>query len=186
MRRYSIYEIVNKVNGKKYIGMSCQFQERINQHFRHLRNNTHYSKEFQRDYNKNHQFHMSEIYKDLPKCIAEDYEKYFISKLGTMSYNFMFSGKKRKPLTIEQRDRISKGRSGISTGKNNHFYGKKHSEESINKMRKTLSKHDRTLGNNAFAKKVYYKGKIFNSVKECIMYTGFTRYGFYKEIKKKR
>ena len=66
-----------------------------------------------------------------------------------------------------KKERISKK----MTGENNHFYGKKHSEESKNKM-SYVKKGKYSNGDNPSAKKVVCDKKIFNCIKECAEYYG--------------
>lgn len=47
-----IYEIVNKVNGKRYIGSAINFNKRWREHKRRLKNNNHHSRKLQNAYNK--------------------------------------------------------------------------------------------------------------------------------------
>ena len=47
-----IYKITNKVNGKFYIGSSCNLQKREWQHFNQLKRNKHSSNKLQNSYNK--------------------------------------------------------------------------------------------------------------------------------------
>lgn len=48
-----IYKIVNRVNGKYYVGSSNDIHERWKSHKRLLKNNKHHSWKLQREYNKN-------------------------------------------------------------------------------------------------------------------------------------
>lgn len=47
-----IYQILNKINGKRYIGSSIQLPVRISNHKHYLRNNTHHNNYLQRAFNK--------------------------------------------------------------------------------------------------------------------------------------
>ena len=47
-----IYKIINKVNGKMYIGQTINVSKRIKDHFKELENGTHHSVKLQRAYNK--------------------------------------------------------------------------------------------------------------------------------------
>ena len=51
-----VYEIVNKTNGKIYIGSSVNLKARAYAHFLHLNNHKHYSRSLQVDYSKGNQF----------------------------------------------------------------------------------------------------------------------------------
>lgn len=52
MEKVGIYQIVNKVNQKKYIGSSIRLQGRKKRHFSELNCNIHHSQALQRAYNK--------------------------------------------------------------------------------------------------------------------------------------
>ena len=52
MEKIGIYQIVNKVNQKKYIGSSIRLQGRKKRHFSELNCNIHHSQALQRAYNK--------------------------------------------------------------------------------------------------------------------------------------
>lgn len=52
MKKVGIYQIVNKVNQKKYIGSSIRLQGRRKRHFSELNCNIHHSQALQRAYNK--------------------------------------------------------------------------------------------------------------------------------------
>lgn len=45
-----IYAIINKVNGKMYIGKSVDIETRIKRHFRELRKSIHHNKHLQRSF----------------------------------------------------------------------------------------------------------------------------------------
>ena len=46
-----IYSIINKINGKRYIGQTINLERRKNEHFRCLRNNNHPNFKLQKDWN---------------------------------------------------------------------------------------------------------------------------------------
>ena len=47
-----VYQIVNQINNKRYIGSSIDLKERIKTHFRMLKRNKHHSMHLQKSYNK--------------------------------------------------------------------------------------------------------------------------------------
>lgn len=47
-----IYRIINMINGRDYVGSTLTFQMRRRQHIKHLRENRHYNKELQKDFNE--------------------------------------------------------------------------------------------------------------------------------------
>jgi group I intron endonuclease len=52
MAESGIYEIVNLVNGKRYVGSACEFQKRWLEHRRDLERGNHHSRALQRAWNK--------------------------------------------------------------------------------------------------------------------------------------
>lgn len=83
-----IYMIENKINGKKYIGQTANFQSRKNGHFTSLRCKTHHSKRLQNAFNKygENNFEM----KPIIECQIDemnDLEKYYI-----WLYNSYYAG----------------------------------------------------------------------------------------------
>lgn len=175
--------IENKQTKKPYFGISRELHKRWGHHRRCLKNNAHGNPELQEDYNKGYDFNYCILKDKLSEVEAFELEREIIREHKEFVYNFTFSGKKRSPLSEEVRQKISKSRKGKLVGEDNHFYGKKHSEESIQKMKNSLNKHDRSGGNNNFARKVEYKGVVYNSVKDAREATGLGKYRFYKKIR---
>lgn len=52
MKISGIYKIINKVNGKYYVGSSCDIKDREYKHFQMLKNKSHHNIHLQRSYNK--------------------------------------------------------------------------------------------------------------------------------------
>lgn len=99
---FYIYEIINNINNKKYIGSTNNLKDRFNKHKRELKNNKHHSIYFQRFYNKyKPKLSINILYKSNDetyirkleeKLINENYENLFnVSKLASggdlISYN---------------------------------------------------------------------------------------------------
>ena len=99
MKKYlcGIYCITNKINDKKYIGLSRDIRRRWNEHKSDLRNNNHANIYLQREWNiyKEDSFEFSIIELCEPYEIC-DREKYYIDKYHTLShengYNFTSGG----------------------------------------------------------------------------------------------
>lgn len=180
---YHIYQIKNLNNGMSYYGMSKEITKRWAYHKRLLRGNYHDNKGLQSDYNKGHRFEYHILKQATSKEKAESLEKSLIEGNAEYVYNFTFSGKKRDPATEETKAKISKSRKGQCVGEGNHFYGKKHSKESIEKMKNSLSKVDRAGENNPFSRKVECYGVVYGSVKEAMEASGFKKYKFYKRLR---
>lgn len=75
-----IYEIVNQVNGKIYIGSSIDIERRRNDHFNTLRNNRHKNKHLQSSYNKHGEeaFIHSVIQDGIPREKLIEFEQYYM------------------------------------------------------------------------------------------------------------
>lgn len=136
-----IYKITNLVNGKVYIGCSSwNIKKRWTFHKQELKNDRHINKHLQKSYNKygrtNFRFEIIEL---CDKEIVPEREKYWINFYISNDYRYgynktvggdsshlvgelnPFYGKKHKPGTFENRT-------------NDHFKGRKHSEETKRKM----------------------------------------------------
>ena len=137
LNKTGIYKIVNKVNGKVYYGSTTQtFCRRWDQHKRLLNNNKHSNQFLQWSWNKNgpSSFEFIIILSCSPNsCLY--YEQLFLDKYWDNCKNcFNFYKTAGSPFGIK-RSEESKKRNSISiTGKNNHFFGKKHSEVSKKKI----------------------------------------------------
>jgi group I intron endonuclease len=172
-----IYEIINCVNGKRYIGSSKEFKSRWKGHFNSLTKNKHKNKHLQYSFikysnalgNNNFlEFHIIEIMEGSTKeerkireefwinfCLKENIDLYNANLKPTTEFgNSDFrKGKKyeeifgnesqkikekqsisRKSFLKENPDEIDKIKIRMS-GKNNHFYGKTHTEEVKNKIK---------------------------------------------------
>lgn len=124
MNNSGVYQIVNLINGKRYVGSSKNINQRIAQHKRALRKNRHVNNYLQNSYNKygENLFEYSVLlYCDPQNTLA--YEQVYLDA-GYGDYNIAISA--ASPMA------------GMF-GKLNHFYGKKHSEETREKMSRAMS-----------------------------------------------
>jgi len=142
-----IYQILNKINGKSYVGSSYLTKKRIKEHRFQLLKNKHHSIKLQRSTNKygieNFEFNVIE-YCDRDKLIER--EQYWIDLLNSCKFGYNMRqiadsnlGLKRtaetrakisashmgKKRSAEHKANISAAKSGI----NHNFYGKKFSKE---------------------------------------------------------
>ena len=128
-----VYEIQNLINGKRYIGSSCNVDSRLWHHKNGLRRKYHYNQHLQRAYDKHGESNFS--FKPLLFCDPEMtlvYEQMCIDSLKP-EYNIAVdacaSAKGRK-FSEEHRRKLSEAGKGI------HFewLGRRHSEETKRKM----------------------------------------------------
>lgn len=170
MANTGVYCIYNNKNGKRYIGStSVSFESRFKKHKWLLRNNKHNNKRLQNAWNKykEESFEFIEIVYCKPDyCIK--FEQSIIDTLNP-EYNIckvagstrgvfhtdesiqkMRESKKISQNRPEVREKLSKARKGRFKGKDNPFYGKKHSEESKKKRLETWY---------STSKKAWNKGK---------------------------
>ena len=142
-----IYIWRNKVNGKQYVGQAKNFRQRTKEHKR-----VSFNKNQKYDYNfPLHRAIRKYGIKNFEVCILEfdlsDYDEmnqkeiYYIEKFDTLAnkkgYNVANGGKNTNKFagkTEEEMREISKKISEAQKGKNNPFYGKKHSEETKRKL----------------------------------------------------
>ena len=138
----SIYKIINEINGKQYVGSSIDTKRRWHEHKKRLRNNSHNNIHLQRAWNKYGAaafiFIVVEVV-ELPSMLCER-EQYWINSTPD-KYNlelFAYSSRGRV-MSEETRRKLSVSRMGRFTGKDNPFYGRHHSPDTIENMKKKLS-----------------------------------------------
>ena len=142
MKISGIYQILNKINGKSYIGSSINIKSRFHDHLKNLRRNTHDNIHLQRSWNKhgecNFIFEMIEPVSSVKNLIAREQwwidnteNKYNILKIAGSCLGMKLSD--------ETKLKISISRLGRFKGKDNPFYGRRHEQETIDRMKKKLS-----------------------------------------------
>lgn len=90
MRDCIIYEIKNKLNGKRYIGSSTRGQKRINEHIRELNKGIHHNNKLQKDWSEfgEDNFNVSLICHLYNEEMLRAYERHLIIEKGTLNeYN---------------------------------------------------------------------------------------------------
>lgn len=120
-KTYCIYKITNLQNGKVYIGETCNFSRRMNEH-RSRSRNINYKSELYNDMRKHGENNFS--FEELEICNKKqsiEREAYYIKK-----YNSFKEGYNRTPYSSA----TMIGR----TGKLNPFYGKTHTEKTLDKI----------------------------------------------------
>ena len=132
-----IYKITNIINGKVYIGQSTNLKDRIKQHKSMIKNyneNNNYLRKATKKYGyKNFKI---EIIKFCDEKELDYYEIYYIdlykSSDRKFGYNIELGGNINKHLSKEQIDKMKKNKKGKLKGKDNPFFGKKHTEKTKN------------------------------------------------------
>ena len=139
-----IYAIINKKNGKLYIGQAQHIYKRWSSHKKQLNDNKSYSVALQNAWNKYGE--KSFLFCILEECeirLLDEKEILFISMF--MSYNskngYNISKGGKAPMrgrlhSAETRKKMSEtGKKNAKYGKDNHKYGKKTPEDVIEKIR---------------------------------------------------
>lgn len=129
-----VYMIQNVVNNKIYIGSTANYDMRKKSHIRSLKGGYHDNRLLQEDFN----LYGEDSFKIKQLCIANSEEERFkieASLIGALEtykngYNLTVDGKGRYILTDETRLKMSIN----TTGSNNPFYGKTHTEETRRKL----------------------------------------------------
>lgn len=107
-----IYKIVNKIDGKIYVGQSIHLEKRKNEHFKELINNKHQNQHLQYAFNKyginNFDFIVIEY---CDKNVLDDREIYYINLYNSLDDNFGYNireGGKSGTFTDETREKLMK------------------------------------------------------------------------------
>lgn len=127
-----VYEILNTVNGHRYIGSSCNIQNRWREHKRDLNNSCHHSPYLQRSWT----CHGGDCFTfSVLECCEKEHlierEQFYIDNLNPI-YNTLPQAGSRLGAIVTEETRI-KFRKRMS-GKGNVMYGKHHTVISIQQM----------------------------------------------------
>lgn len=146
----AIYSIINKENGKIYVGQSVNPTNRKYQHFSQLRGNYHPNHHLQHSFNKYGEDSFE--FGILENCANEklnDNEEWWIDYFDSMNqskgYNLQSGGDSNYEFPEEIKKKIREN-TPVRKGKDHPMYGKKHSEESIQKMSESHRKNPVWLG----------------------------------------
>lgn len=163
MKKGYIYCIENKVNGKKYIGQTVNYEKRHKEHIYNLENNTHINSHLQRAYNKYGKDNFNSYI--LSKVNVDDIyeeEKKWIEYYDTFKgegYNLTIGGEgtgsgENHPLY----------NSNINKGKKHPMYGKNKDLVSIVKISESMRKYSDINYNNVYdIMKSYFEEKLSQS-----------------------
>jgi len=136
-KKFVVYKICNLNNNKVYIGSAYKYKERKQRHIRDLNKNKHHNQRLQNSWNKHGEENfIFEIIKECEKQNLISEEQRFIDLYNSYSdkngYNIC-----PKAGSVAGRVSSAETRKKISiatSGKNNPFYGKKHSKEAKKRM----------------------------------------------------
>lgn len=162
-----VYSITNISNGKQYIGSTVNYEKRERAHLNGLRGSYHDNRLLQQDFDTYGED--SFVFEIICKTESEEerfqIEANLIQQLKTFEfdngYNLSTDGRGKYILTEETREKMRQNSVGKNnpfygqrhteevksilsekakqrTGSKNHFYGKNHTEESKDKFRKTF------------------------------------------------
>lgn len=168
-----IYIIVNCLSSKYYIGSSKNIEFRFKTHKRKLDNNIHSNKYLQNSWNKDKDYFKFLIIETCNECELLEFEKKWIinSKCYDRSYGYnLMIDPIRNEIGLESKIKISKALKGkrkseahvlnmiASRNKNpirfkndgysNGWLGKKHSQETKNKISEALKNRKKRLDEN--------------------------------------
>lgn len=134
-----IYQILNLVNNKRYIGNAVSLRQRWWDHIKQLRKNKHSNQHLQNAFNlygeENFFFNPIEFVEDKANLIER--EDYWITQYDFDTELYNFCPKAISWLGMTHSEETKKLLSELNSGENNPHYGKKHSEETKKKMSKS-------------------------------------------------
>lgn len=145
-KKIGIYQIINIINNKKYIGSSIDMYKRWTEHKRHLRRNKHHSIALQRAWNKyKEESFIFEVIEELSsieflKAKEQNYLNQFKPEYNTSKSSICpMLGRKHSQETIQKFKQRPK-----KLGPDNHAYGKKWTEERKQEQIKKMTGQKRT------------------------------------------
>lgn len=136
---YYVYAHINKINGLIYIGITYQIPSKRWANGFGYKGNPYFQNAISK-YGWDNFYHII-LFNNISKELANIVECELIKKYNTTNrefgYNLMNGGNSNKHTDYTKR-KIKENHSDIN-GENNPFYGKKHSEQTINKIKATLN-----------------------------------------------
>lgn len=138
-----IYKIVNKVNGKLYIGSAVDADSRFYFHKYGLKKGIHHSNHLQKAVNKygieTFEFVLIEVIENPTKKLLEERENYWINFYDSANpqKGYNICPKAGTSLGFKHTKETLKHLKEIKSGKNNPRFGTKHTQETKEKMSKS-------------------------------------------------
>lgn len=174
-----IYLITNKINGKQYVGQTVRsLEERFNEHKRHAGVVGRAIKKYGAE---NFVYEIIDRADDIETLNRKEIE--YIQRLGTVEpfgYNLCYGGENTMGYNHRQESKVKMSmvqkERGNQVGSKNHFFGKKHSEETREKMRlawknkRTMTEEMKQKLKESHPKKAVINlttGERFESIKEA-------------------
>lgn len=143
-----VYSITNIENNKMYVGSTVEYEKRKRAHLNGLRGSYHDNRKLQEDFNiyGEDAFKFNILHEAQTEEERFNVESDIIQSLGTYKngYNLSVDGRGRYIITEATREKMREN----TIGENNPFYGKTHSEETIEILSEKASK--RTGEANSF------------------------------------
>jgi group I intron endonuclease len=132
-----IYKIINKTNGKYYVGSSDNIKRRWYNHKNKLRKNKHYNYHLQQSWNKYGEPYFDFIFVEITDeenlVIMEQKYLDIVKNERDKCYNISLDANKPE-MNEETRKKISVTLTGRYRGKDSPHYGKHHTKETIGKL----------------------------------------------------
>lgn len=162
-----IYLIVNKVNGKWYVGSSINIDNRIKGHINNLKSNRHGNYYLQQSFNKYgiNSFEFVKLYYVEPileKCHKIENEYLLVAKNNRdTSYNLKFDAVGGGDFPEEIRLKISDSKKG----EKNHFYKYKKSQTHIDNLKKVMTGNKWNVGRKQSDEEKLKKANAIRGIK---------------------
>lgn len=132
---YCVYLHINKIDGKKYVGQTCQIPEKRWREGKGYKGCVHFLNAIIKYGWDN--FEHEIVYNNLTKEEADYFEDLMINSLNTTNYNYGYNiknGGSTGKHSEESKIKMSKAKKGKYVGKKSHNYGRKHTEEAKRHM----------------------------------------------------
>jgi len=197
-KKPGIYLIVNKVNGKYYVGSSCNVKRRVYEHFYYLENSVHNNPKLQAAFNLHGKNNFETIMlESLDGFSMEDIlpiEQKYLTICNSVKYNnyncrYLSTGGNRPTVSFMEKLSLPRGPLKESTkeklrirfsGENNPNFGKRHTQEwkdNMSKIKKNISEETREKMRAAARRRVRRKmGPMSDETKQKLRLAALKRW----------